>query len=77
LKPRAEKLEENNLLLREKLTKLEMQLKTKSDEVLKYEELSNKVLETEEYIDKIIEEKDAREEDLLNKMSNIADSYHK
>jgi hypothetical protein len=54
-----------------------MQLKTKSDEVLKYEELSNKVLETEEYIDKIIEEKDAREEDLLNKMSNIADSYHK
>lgn len=35
------------------------------------------MLETEKNIDKVIAEKDAREEELLNKMSVIASHYHK
>lgn len=34
------------------------------------------MLETEKQIDKVLAEKDAREEELLNKMSTIASHYH-
>ena len=34
-------------------------------------------METEQYIDNIIQDKEHREEELLNKMSTLADHYHK
>lgn len=39
--------------------------------------LGERLSESEEYIDKLSKEKELREDELLNKMSTLADHYHK
>jgi len=63
--------------LKAHMIQLEEKLLEKEEELEKYEHLASKMLETEQQIDKIISEKDQREEELLQKMSGIADHYHK
>lgn len=48
----------------------------KEEKLRMYSDFEGKVIESENFLDQLVRDKEQREEELLNKMSNIADHYH-
>ncbi|CDW76606.1 UNKNOWN [Stylonychia lemnae] len=71
------KLSEQIQLLKTQLMKFNDQISEKEQELGQFVQLADKLQECEDCIDKLQRDKEAREDELLNKMSTLADHYHK
>lgn len=49
----------------------------KEEELSKFKHLRERLQESEQFVEKLMSEKEIREDELLNKMSTLADHYHK
>jgi chromatin segregation and condensation protein Rec8/ScpA/Scc1 (kleisin family) len=53
------------------------ELMERDEEIAKYKHVVMNLKESEQFIDKVMKEKESREDELLNKMSTLAEHYHK
>eukprot|EP00347_Sterkiella_histriomuscorum_P009301 403341728 len=77
LQDRNLKLNEQLIQMKAQLIKISEQLSEREEDFQNFMNLGQKLEENELYVENLLKEKEKREDELINKMSTLADLYHK